>query len=235
MLETHSNRLSTFAAALRRGESITIAGALFDMDGTLVDSIPAVESAWRIWAQELGISVPSPSMHGKTARAVVVASELAADEYEPAQRRLTEIESRPGQSLDALPGARTLLVSLPQERWGVVTSAARSVALARFGATDLPEPAFRVTGDDVSSSKPAPEPFATGMRLLVAEGHEGVVVAFEDTVAGATSAFEAGCLVIGMLGTDERALLESHAHIVLESLEGVRADSSSGTLRICLI
>jgi len=228
------NHLASLSVTLQRGEAIIVAGALFDMDGTLVDSIPAVEGAWAIWAAERGIPVPPPSMHGKTAQAVVAASGLAVHEREGAELRLTEIEARPGQRLDALPGARALLESLPPDRWGVVTSAASPVALARFGATDLPEPMFRVTGDDVSNGKPAPDPFLTGIAHLESRGHDGVVVAFEDTSAGATSAASAGCLVIGILGTESREQLEPFAHIVLDSLETVRACSSGTELRIRL-
>ncbi|MDP3950970.1 HAD family hydrolase, partial [Microbacterium sp.] len=90
------NRLTTLTAALRRGEPIAIDGALFDMDGTIVDSIPAVEGAWRIWAAEHGIPVPPASMHGKTAGAVVRASGLAVSDRARAEARLAEIEARPG-------------------------------------------------------------------------------------------------------------------------------------------
>ncbi|MDQ0644855.1 HAD-IA family hydrolase [Microbacterium murale] len=228
------NSLATLAAALRRGQSITIAGALFDMDGTIVDSIPAVEDAWRIWASEHGIPAPPATMHGKTARAVVTASGLAVGDHERAESRLAEIEARPGQQLNSLPGARQLLEALPHDQWGVVTSAARPVAVARFSATDLPEPAFRITGGDVVHGKPAAEPFLAGVQHLADRGHVGVVIAFEDTVAGATSATSAGCLVVGVLGTDSRRLLESRAHIVLDSLESVRVERSDGRLLIRL-
>lgn len=226
--------LAALAAALRQGEAITIAGALFDMDGTLVDSIPAVEEAWAIWAEEHGIAAPSSALHGKTARAVILASSLDAADHGAAEARLAEIESRPGQHLASLPGARQLLSSLPAGRWGVVTSAARSVALARFSATDLPEPAFRVTGDDVTHGKPAPDPFLAGTRHLRDAGHIGTVIAFEDTIAGATSAASAGCFVFGVLGTDPREMLETQTHVVLDSLESVCVVSDGTELRIRL-
>lgn len=229
------NRLTTLAAALRRGESIAIGGALFDMDGTIVDSITAVENAWQIWASEHGIPVPPATMHGKTAKAVVAASGLTLADLERAETRLAEIEARPGQRLSSLPGALALLNALPHARWGVVTSAARPVAIARFDATDLPAPAFRITGDDVVHGKPAPEPFLAGIRHLADRGHVGDVIAFEDTIAGATSAAAAGCLVIGVLGTDSREQLESCAHLVLDSLEAIRVDSSGDRLLIRLI
>lgn len=229
------NRLANLAAALQQGDAVAIDGALFDMDGTIVDSIPAVESAWRIWAGEHGIPVPSASMHGKTAGAVVRASGLAVSDRARAEARLAEIEARPGQTLRSLPGARSLLDALPDGRWGIVTSAARTVAVARLAATELPAPAFRVTGGDVTQSKPDAEPFLRGIEHLADRGHAGVVVAFEDTVAGATSATEAGCLVIGVLGTDTREQLARCAHVVIDTLESVRVESSGDRLLIRLI
>ncbi|WP_426184306.1 HAD-IA family hydrolase [Microbacterium sp. TWP3-1-2b2] len=226
------NRLAPLAAALQRGEPIEIDGALFDMDGTIVDSIPAVEDAWQIWAAEHGLPAPSATMHGKTARAVVRASGLAVADQARAEARLAEIEARPGQRLRSLPGAHALLEAMPEGRWGVVTSAAPTVAVARLQATELPAPAFRVTGGDVTQSKPAAEPFLLGMRHLADRGHAGVVIAFEDTVAGATSATAAGCLVIGVLGTDTRAQLEGCAHVVVDSLERIRVEHSGDRLLI---
>lgn len=228
------NRLTTLAAALKRGEPILIGGALFDMDGTIVDSIAAVESAWRIWAAEHGVPVPSSTMHGKTAGAVVLASGLSGSAHERAVARLAEIEARPGQKLTSLPGAQRLLAALPDGRWGVVTSAARDVAVARLEATELTAPAFRVTGDDVTQSKPAAEPFLLGIQQLAQRGHVGVVVAFEDTVAGATSATAAGCLVIGILGTDTREQLEECAHVVVDTLETVRIENTGDRLLVRL-
>lgn len=221
-------RLEELVADLRRGEPIPVAGALFDMDGTLVDSIPAVEDAWRLWAQEHGVSMPGAEMHGKTARAVVVGSGLTSERHAAAEARLVEIEARPGQVLDALPGARSLIESLPAGSWGIVTSASRQVALARYAATGMTEPDFRITGDDVTRSKPAPEPFEKGMRELRARGHEGAVLAFEDTVAGVTSAREAGCLTVAVIGTEERAALEFVAHFVVDTLECVHVDVVDG-------
>jgi sugar-phosphatase len=228
------NRLTTLAATLRRGEPIAIDGVLFDMDGTIVDSIPAVEDAWRIWASEHGVPMPSASMHGKTARAVVMASGLAVSDHDRAEARLAEIEARPGQRLRSLPGAQELLDALPDGRWGVVTSAARTVAAARLDATELPAPAFRVTGGDVTQSKPSAEPFLLGTRHLADRGHAGVVIAFEDTVAGATSASAAGCLVIGVLGTDAREQLEHCTHLVVGSLQQIRIESSGDLLLLRL-
>jgi sugar-phosphatase len=210
------------ARRLTAGDDIPISGALFDMDGTLVNSIPAVEGAWSILADEYGLTHDFARLHGRTAPSVVAALGVPPEHQDAGVRRLIEIESRPGQVLDALPGARELLESLPADRWGVVTSAPRDVARARYGASGLPRPAFFVTGDDITRGKPDPEPFLRGIDRLRERGVEGTVLAFEDSTSGARSARAAGCLTIGIAGTADRAALAREAHVVVPSLAQLR-------------
>ncbi|MBZ2196583.1 HAD-IA family hydrolase [Occultella gossypii] len=214
--------LDALATELLAGREIAAAGALFDMDGTLVDSVPAVEASWRMVADEFGVPRLPASLHGMTAQAVVVAAGIHPDHRERAAARLVEIESRPGQELEALPGVRHFIESLPEGHWGVVTSAPREVARARYGAARLPRPVFFVTGDDVTAGKPDPEPFRRGLAALRARGCAGVVVAVEDTVAGLQSARGAGCLALGVPGTCTAAELAPHAHLVIDSFEVLR-------------
>jgi sugar-phosphatase len=213
---------SSAARLLAAGEEIAIDGALFDMDGTLVNSIPAVEYAWGLLADEHGLPRRFSHLHGRTAHAVVAALGVPPQEHDAGVRRLIEIEARPGQELDALPGAAELLGSLPHGLWGVVTSAPRDVAHARYGAATLPQPDFFVTGDDITHGKPDPEPFRRGIDALRERGHAGLVLAFEDTAAGARSARAAGCLAIGVAGTGDGADLAEAAHLVVPSLSGLR-------------
>jgi sugar-phosphatase len=216
------DELDTLAADLLAGREIAAAGALFDMDGTLVDSVPAVEASWRMVAEEFGVPRMPGSLHGLTAQAVVVAAGIHPDHRSRAAARLVEIESRPGQELEALPGVRPFVESLREGHWGVVTSAPREVARARYGAARLPRPEFFVTGDDVTAGKPDPEPFRMGLAALQARGCVGVVIAVEDTVAGLRSARGAGCLALGVPGTCTAAELAPHAHLVIDSFEVLR-------------
>lgn len=222
------------APALASGGEIEIAGMLFDMDGTLVDSVEAVEGAWRLLAEEYGVPMLPPGAHGMTAASVIAAFGIPVEQRVDAETRLTAIEAREGQTLRALPGVAELIGVLPPLRWGIVTSAARPVARARFGATGLPQPRFVVTGDDVKHGKPAPEPFQRGLGELRARAGDGPVIALEDTVAGVTSARAAGCLTIGVLGTVTRAELAEQAHFVVSSAEelSVRTEEDRLFLRL---
>ncbi|MVA75042.1 HAD-IA family hydrolase [Auraticoccus sp. F435] len=224
-----------WAADLAAGRQVEIAGVLCDMDGTLVDSVPAVEDAWRALAGEYGVPVPGAGLHGRTAEAVVAALDIPAQERPRAVQRLNEIESRDGQLLDPLPGVRAFLTALPADRWGIVTSASGPVARARFGAAGLPRPAFVVSGDDVAAGKPAPEPFARGLRELRRRGLRGPVLALEDTHAGLRSARAAGCLAVGVTGTQRHDELALRAHHVIDSLEALRVRVSGRRLTVAAV
>lgn len=205
---------------------------LFDMDGTLVDSIEAVEAAWRLFAEEYGVPMLPPGLHGLTAAAVIAEFGIPAEKHDEAERRLTAIEARDGQHLRALPGVAELIGALPSQRWGIVTSAAQSVARARLGATGLSRPSFIVTGDDVSNGKPDPEPFLTGLRELRSRTGEGPVIALEDTVTGITSARAAGCVSIGVLGTVSHDELAEHSHLIIPSAEALSVREEGSRLLI---
>lgn len=195
--------------------------ALFDVDGTLVQSIEQVEEAWQIWCTEYGLS-PKIFGHGQTAVSALKGV-LPADEMPAALHRLSKIEIELAVSVRARPGALDLLRSLPSGWWGVVTSAARSVAHARLTAAGIEIPRVFVTGDDVSEGKPSPEGFQLARTLL---NRPGPCVAFEDTSVGATAARAAQCFTVGVVGLESVTTLAEACHTVVRDLTEVRLTAS---------
>lgn len=190
----------------------------FDLDGTLIDSIAAVEHAWRQWAGSERIELPQgAALHGRTVLDLV-SHLVPADEIPGAVARLTELEKHPQLPVPARPGAIELISALPAGRWAIVTSAARPVALARLAAAGLPVPPVLVTGDDVMHGKPAPDPYLAGRRR---QSGDVLPVAFEDTVIGLRSARAAGCLAVGVPGTTTVGELRGHADALVASLSDV--------------
>lgn len=204
---------------------------LFDLDGVLVDSTRAVARWWRIWAQENNVDAERvlKVMHGRRTVEVV---RLAAPHLD-AEAEAKKIEQRPSGNDDedgvvVMPGAAELLKSLPDDRWGVVTSGNRRHATARLQFAGLPVPRVLVGADDVSKGKPAPEPYLKGAQLLGMNPTECLVV--EDAPLGIQSAHAGGMKVIGLATTFPPELLAADA--VADGLLQIRVSVQHGQLRV---
>lgn len=173
---------------------------LFDMDGTLVDSTPVVERIWGRWAAKHGIDlVPLLQIsHGRPTIETlsIVAPHLATPEE---AARLDTEESDEPDGLRPVEGAAELIASLPSDRWGVVTSAGRRLAVSRLTAAGLPVPPVLVTSDDVERGKPDPAAYLEAARRFAVPADRAVV--FEDTSVGIASGRAAGATVIGVTTT----------------------------------
>src|SRR5690606_10128087 len=97
---------------------------LFDMDGTLVSSTPAVEKCWEAWAikQQLPVDDVIHYIHGRPARdSIRHFTPHLNEETEVAWMLERELQEHEG--IIAIAGARELLLSLGDFPWAIVTSA----------------------------------------------------------------------------------------------------------------
>ena len=161
-------------------------GFLFDLDGTLVDSLPVVERSWRHWADRHGIDHQDVLnfIHGKQA-ITSLRHFLAGRSEEDIQaefKYLEHIEATDTDGITALPGARELLEHLNEAQipWAIVTSGSVPVAHARHKAAGLPTPDVFITAERVKRGKPEPDAFLLGAELLGLDPAECVGV--EDAV-----------------------------------------------------
>jgi HAD superfamily hydrolase (TIGR01509 family) len=186
---------------------------IFDMDGVLTDSEPAFHAAvndmlarygnhlsLRDYARYIGMATPVMWSQVIERFALPVSLDDMVEQYEaPLMQRLRE--PRP-----ALPGARELLEALEARgvpfalctasyrRW--VDAILPSAGLAgRFGAI--------VAGDDVTCTKPDPEPYVRAAQLLGEPPARCLVL--EDSASGMTSALGAGCPVAQVRATSTAA------------------------------
>src|SRR5215469_11018670 len=122
-------------------DPIRCRGVLFDLDGVLVDSTPAVARVWAWWARKHGFD-PDKTVreaHGKPSIATIRELLPHADhEAENAEVERGEIEDVEG--VIPLPGTLELLRALPPERWIIATSCTRALATVRIRAAGLPMP-----------------------------------------------------------------------------------------------
>ena len=187
---------------------IACSAILFDMDGVLIDSTPAVARVWDKWAREHRFDPDTvvKMAHGRPSRDTI--AELLPDSDIDAEDR--EVERREIEDLDGmvlLPGAQQVLNSLPAERWTIVTSATRPLAQVRLRAAGLPIPTKLITANDIQKGKPDPEPYQKAAAALGFPASECIVV--EDAPAGIRSAKAAGARVIAFQTTMDRRELES--------------------------
>lgn len=209
-------------------------GFLFDLDGTLVDSLPVVERSWSHWADRHGIDHDEVLnfIHGKQAM-MSLRHFLPGKTEEEIQAEfafLEQIEATDTQGVIALPGAQALLSHLTEAGipWAIVTSGTIPVAHARYRAAGLPKPEVFVTAERVKRGKPEPDAFLLGAELLGLAPQDCVVV--EDAAAGVLAGLAAGCHVIAVNVPASSPRLDE-ADFVLTTLETLVVNKqSNGTV-----
>lgn len=195
---------------------------LFDMDGTVINSIPATERVWSAWARRHGLDVATflPTMHGMrgidTIRRLALPGVDAGAEALEIER--AEIDDVKG--IVPIPGAARFLAALPAGRWGIVTSAPVALARRRLAAAGLPLPGVIVTAEDVTKGKPAPDGYRLGAARLGVEPADCLV--FEDVPAGILAGEGAGASVVVITATHAHAIETGHP--TLAGYEGVEAE-----------
>ncbi|KAH9922668.1 HAD-like domain-containing protein [Fomitopsis serialis] len=281
---------------------------LFDMDGTLTDSIAAVEAAWSKVAKDIGQDPASviAATHGKRAidnlsqfkpsievhemddevQAFEESILFFADAYVkhgPGSRRNSRIAtpvdssvttptlsrggseassimssrssssageaiaSRPaflqrvstilevGQALresaieggmfDTEEGKERMIASIPDGRYAVATSGAKTYAYGCMTRVGITPPPVTITADDkrLKAGKPAPDPFLLAAECLGFDAKNCVV--FEDSPSGIKAGVASGATVVAVCTSHEREKIEScGAHYLVENMDQVRCE-----------
>lgn len=208
----------------------TYAAFLFDMDGTVLDSIAVAERVWGAWALRHGLDVETflPTIHGVRAEETIRRQNLADLDIALETEAILRAEVADIEGVIPIPGAEAFLRALPIDRWAVVTSAQRELALRRMAAAGLPIPAVLVTAEDVSRGKPAPDGYVLAAeRLGVAPG---ACLVFEDAPAGLLAGEAAGADVVVITATHRHPLEVPHP--LLAGYEGVGVVAGEEGLRL---
>ena len=214
--------------------TVEAAGLLFDNDGVIVSSIASVNRCWRKWAEHYGVPVAADFEIEHGTRAVDVMQKLVPGiDVSEGLKVIEDMELEDVADLEVLPGVKTLLESLPMERWAIVSSATYRLLIGRLKVAGLPVPERIVSGDRVVHGKPHPEPYLRGAKLIHATPGDCIVI--EDAPSGARAGKAAGCRVLGVLGTHSAEELQAvGVDWVVESLERVKAEATPGGLRLTL-
>lgn len=204
---------------------------IFDLDGTLIDSTPAVVRAWNTWASEYGLAPMDLRRYHGTPSASTVRAVMPEPLHEAAIRRITELELADLHDIVVLPGAADALASLEGARNAIATSCTVQLAEARIAAAQLLPPSVLVTADDVTNAKPDPEPFLQAARRLGVDPRRCLVV--EDAAKGLEAARAAGCFTLAVVTTTPRELLDADA--VVTDLSDIRFDANHEGIRVRLV
>jgi len=213
---------------------VSCAALLFDLDGVLINSTPAVARVWRRWAVEHGFDPEEvvARAHGRpsltTVREYLPNADHEAENLEVERREIDDLEG-----VVPLPGALDLLASLPEDRWTIVTSCTRPLAEVRIKAAGLPLPRKLITSNDIHHGKPHPEPYRKGASVLGFPAEECVVL--EDVPAGVRAGKSAGAMVIAFTTTVQAlALKEAGADWILNNCTDIRLFDRARRLRLGL-
>lgn len=184
---------------------------IFDFDGTIADSSPLHEQAFREVLRPHEIEVDYPRIAGRATRDAMRLCYTLSGKAEPEAGLLNDLveqKQRRGRellssSLMAFPAAEALLNwARPRFRLALVSSGSRAtidISLAKLGMSDWFE--YLITADDVSAAKPDPQGFLMALNRTGVEADAALI--FEDAESGFEAARRAGVDVV-----DARQLAE---------------------------
>ena len=175
-------------------------GLLFDLDGVLIDSTPAVARVWSRWAIEHGFDPEDTVRRAHGRPSITTIRELLPNaDHEAENQQVEQGEIEDVEGLVPLPGAREFLNSLRPNQWTIVTSCTRPLAEIRLKAAGLPIPPRLLTSSDVRFGKPHPEPYVKGAAILGFPAKDCIV--FEDAPAGIAAGHAGNMKVIALTST----------------------------------
>lgn len=186
---------------------------LFDMDGTLLNSIAAAERVWSIWAERHGLDVAAflATIHGARAIDTITRQALPGVDPEVEAQWITEAEINDVEGVVAISGAVEFLNGLPGNQWALVTSAPKELALRRLMAAGISPPAVLVTAEDVAVGKPDPACYVLGAQRLGVPVQDCLV--FEDATVGIRAGEAAGADVVVVTSTHLKPMETPHLSI----------------------
>lgn len=200
---------------------------LFDLDGTLIDSVYQHVVAWREALEEVGISLAVWKIHRRIGMSGglfinALARELGTELDAETANRLRELHAdayiRQIDSVRPLPGAVELLATLTEQGvpWAIATSGAQRYAKFALDLLHLPADTPMITRDQVRYAKPDPDLFLTAAARIGIDILASVVVG--DSVWDLLAAQRARALGIGLLsgGYGREELIYSGAFRVYE-------------------
>jgi beta-phosphoglucomutase-like phosphatase (HAD superfamily) len=170
-----------------RAQTSELPAVLFDLDGTLIDSVYQHVQAWHETLRDAGIRIPIWKIHRRVGMSGKFFLRELLREIAPKRRgmRLTPLENghdkrfaRMIPALEALPGVNELLQHLHRSgvRIAIATTSNRKQTLLLLRKLRVPSGTPILTGDDVENAKPSPDIFVAAAQSLKIPIHDCIVV-----------------------------------------------------------
>lgn len=210
--------------------------ALFDCDGTLVNSTGAISEFWK----DFGKTRPhvNPEEIIRTSHGCRTFDVIAKWSPEDANvEQVTEWEGAIpdtfGEFAKPIPGAVDLVNQFEdfsknktedgRQRWTIVTSGTSPLATKWLKLLGIKKPDHFITAECVTKGKPNPEGYLKARKDLGFPQKDAKIVVFEDAPAGITAGKEAGAFVVGICSTYDPAKVQaSGADIVVDDLTSIK-------------
>lgn len=182
---------------------------LFDLDGTLVDSVYQHVIAWKQALDAEGIELAVWRIHRRVGMSGGLFLEqllretgikIEADRLERLRQGHAEAYHRSGERVRPLPGARELLAWLTAARipWAIATSGRMETAAINLRVLEVdPETVPIVTRDQVRYAKPDPDLFLAAAERLGTPIESALVVG--DSIWDMLAAMRCRALGVGLL------------------------------------
>jgi HAD superfamily hydrolase (TIGR01509 family) len=200
---------------------------LFDLDGTLIDSVYQHVLGWREALAGLGINLSVWKIHRRIGMSgglfvSALARELETPLDADTLRALPELHQdafiRHYDTVRPLPGATELLATLTEHGvpWAIATSGVERYARLARDMLQLPADTVFITRDQVRYAKPDPDLFLTAAERLGVDIRDSIVVG--DRVWDLLAARRARALGVGFLsgGYGREELIYSGAYRVYD-------------------
>lgn len=205
-------------------------GVIFDLDGVIVDTGPFHKQSWYDLAEKEGFVMSDElfySTFGMQNYQIIpklAGKKMSRDEID----RMSDWKEQRYRELIAgklllLDGVKSLLEDLKQNSFALAIGTSAPRANLNFMLEHIPlGDCFDVyvTGEEVTSGKPAPDTFLKAAEKLSIPAGKCIVV--EDAVAGVHAGKAAGMAVVAVTNTTERARL-AQADLVVDSLTELSA------------
>ena len=199
--------------------------ALFDLDGTLVDSEGQYTQFWGEMGKEYHPEMPDFAARLKgTTLTNVLTNYFTPEQYEPVCKRLDEFEAQ--MEFPLIAGAEAFVKDLKSH--GVTCLIVTSSNHAKLACLRKKQSQFLtlfdgiLTAEDFKASKPDPDCYIRAAMVAEAERNECIV--FEDAFSGLQAGMSSGIFTVGLATGVSREVLADKCHFVLDDFNGINYD-----------